>query len=78
MGVTCEKFRKKGHFAKCCQTKALKSPPRSRKVIKAPAQRIQRIEEWVDSSSGSVVEDDKIGLTVDGEENGQFSKSGTL
>ena len=69
---------KKGHFAKCSQTKSAGNFAKSRKVIKAPAQRIQRIDEWEDSSSGSVVEDDKIVLTIDGDENGQFSMSGKI
>ena len=76
IGITCMKCGKKGHFAKCCQTKGAGNFAKSRKVIKAPAQRIQRIDEWQDSSSGSKVEDDKIVLTIDGNENGQFSKGG--
>ena len=78
IGITCMKCGKKGHFAKCCQTKGAGNFAKIRKVIKAPAQRIQRIDEWEDSSSGSVLEDDKIVLTIDGNENGQFSTSGKI
>ena len=76
MGITCIKCRKKGHFAKCCQPEGAGKFTKSRKVIKAPAQRIQRIDEWENSSPGSVVEDDKIVLTIDGDENGELSMSG--
>ena len=72
------KCGKKGHFAKCCQTKGAGNFAKSRKVNKAPAQRIQRTDEWEDSSSSSVVEDDKNVLTIDGDENGQFSMSGKI
>ena len=66
------------HFAKCCQIRGAGNFAKSRKVIKAPAQRIQRIDEWEDSSSVLEVEDDKIVLTIDGDENGQFSMSGKI
>ena len=77
MGITCIRCGKKGHFAKCCQTKGAGKFAKSRKVIKAPPPRIQRIDEW-DSSSNSAIEDDKIVLTIDGDENGQFFMSGKI
>ena len=77
MGITCIKCGKKGHFAKCCQTKGAGKFAKSRKVIKAPPPRIQRIDEC-DRSSNSAIEDDKIVLTIDGDENGQFSMSGKI
>ena len=40
IGITCMECGKKGHFAKCCQTKGAGNFAKSRKVIKAPAQRI--------------------------------------
>ena len=78
IGIMCVKCGKKGHFAKCCQTKGAGNFAKSRKVIKAPAQRIKRIDEGEDSSPGSVVEADEIVLTIDGDENGQFSMSGKI
>ena len=78
MGITCMKCGKKGHFAKCCQTRGAGNFSKSRKIIKPPPQRIQRIDEWEESSSGSAIEDDKIVLTIDGDENGQFAMSGKI
>ena len=78
MGITSTKCGKKGHLAESCQTKGAGNFAKSRKVIKAPAQRIHRIDEWEDSSSGSVVEGDKIVLTTDGDQKGQFSMSGKI
>ena len=72
------KCGKKGHFAKCCQTKGAGNFAKSRKVIKTPAQSIQRIDEWEDSSSGSMIEEAKIVLTIEGGENGQFFMSGKI
>ena len=40
IGITCMKCGKKGHFAKCCQTKGPGNFAKSRKVAKPP-QRIQ-------------------------------------
>ena len=70
-------MRKKGNFAKCCQTKGAGNFAKSRKVTKAPAQSIQRIDEWEDSN-GSMIEEDKIVLTIEGGENGQFFMSGKI
>ena len=78
MGITCMKCGKKGHFAKCCQTRGAGNFAKSRKIIKAPAQSIQRIDEWEESSSGSIIEEDKIVLTIEGGENGQFFMSGKI
>ena len=75
MRITCMKCGRKGHFTKCCQTKGAGNFAKSKKTIKAPAQRIRRKDEWEDSSSDSVVEDEKIVLTIDGDKNGQFSLS---
>ena len=77
-GITCMKCGKKRYFAKCCQTRDAGNFAKSRKVTKAPAQSIQRLDEWEDSSSGSIVEEDRIVLTIEGEENGQFSMSGKI
>ena len=78
MGITCMKCGKKGHFAKCCLTRGAGNFAKSRKVTKAPAQSIQRIDEWEDSSSGSMIEEDKIVLTIEGGENRQFFMSGKI
>ena len=71
------KVWKKGPFRKMLPNKSAENFAKSRKVIKAPPPRIQRIDEW-DSSSNSAVEGDKIVLTIDGDENGQFSMSGKI
>ena len=78
MGITCMKCGKKGHFAKCCQTRGAGNFTKSRKGTKAPGQSIQRIDEWEDSGSGSIVEEDRIVFTIEGEANGQFSMSGKI
>ena len=78
MGITCMKCGKKGHFAKCCQTRGAGNFAKSRKITKPSSQRIQRIDEWEESSSGSAIEGDKIVLKIDGDENGQFSMSGKI
>ena len=78
MGITCMKCGKKGHFAKYCQTRGAGNFAKNRKITKPPQQRIQRIGEWEESSSGSAIKDDKIVLTIDGDENGQFSMSGKI
>ena len=49
MGDTCMKCGKKGHFAKCCQTKRAVAFTKSCKVAKPP-ERIQRIDEWSENS----------------------------
>ena len=70
---------KEGPFRKMLSNKRCRRLRKKRKaVFKAPAQRIQRIDEWEDRSSSSVVEDDKIVLTIDGDENGQFSMGGKI
>ena len=58
------KCRKKGHFSKCCQTKGAGNFAKSSKVIKPPADRMQRINEWEESSNDSIVEDDKFVLSI--------------
>ena len=78
MGITFMKCGKKGHFAKCCQTRGAGNFAKSRKVTKAPAQSIQRIDEWEVSSSGSMIEEDKYVLPNEGGENGQFFMSGNI
>ena len=72
------KCGKKGHFAKCCQTRDAGNFAKNRKVTKAPAQSIQTIDEWEDSSSGSMIEEDKIVLSIEGGENGKFLMSGKM
>ena len=52
IGITCMKCGKKGHFARCCQTRGAGTFAKSRKVAKPP-QRIQRLDEWSESSQGS-------------------------
>ena len=73
------KCGKKGHFAKCCQTKGAGRFAKIRKVARAP-QRIQRIDEWNDSSNDneSVADDEKLVLTITGDENGQFTITGRI
>ena len=55
------KYGKKGQFAKCCQTKGAGSFAENWKVARKP-QRIQRIDEWDDSSNESIVDDEKLVL----------------
>ena len=70
------KYGKKGHFAKCCQTKRAGNFSKSRKVAKPP-QRKQRIDKWSDSENeGSVVVEEKVELTIEGYENGHFTMKG--
>ena len=73
------KFGKKDHFAKCCQTKGAGSFVKNWKVARAP-QKIQRIDEWDDSSDGneSIRDDEKIVLTITGDKNGQFTMAGRI
>ena len=66
---------RKSQFSKCCQTKGAGNFAKSRKVIKSPQQHIQEIGQW-ESSKESTTEDDKIVLTIEGDENGQFTMSG--
>ena len=69
---------KKGHFAKCCQTKGAGNFARSRKLAKPP-QRIQRIEEWSSSENEvSIVDEEKVVLTTQGDENGYFTTKGKI
>ena len=78
IGITCMKCGKKGHFAKCCQTKGAGNFAKSRKVAKPP-QRIQRIDEWSDSENeGSIVDEEKVVLTIEGDENGHFTMKGKI
>ena len=66
-------LRKKGHFAKCCQTKGAGNFAKSRKVARPP-QRIQRIDEWSDSENeGSIVDEEQVVLTIEVDENGHFT-----
>ena len=44
--------------------------------IRKPPEPIQRIDQKDESSKESVVEDDELVLTIYGDENGQFTKSG--
>ena len=73
------KCGKKGHFTRCCQTKGAGMFGKSRKVAKNP-QRIQRIDDWSESSQGeeSLVDDEKVVLTIEGDENGQFTMKGKI
>ena len=72
------KSGKKGHFAKCCQTKGAGNFAKSRKVAKPPP-RIQRIDEWSDSENeGSIVDEEKVVLTIEGDENGHFTMKGKI
>ena len=75
IGVTCMKCEKKGHFAKCCQTKS-SNFAKSRKVAEAP-QRIQKIDGWDETSEESITEDNCV-LTIEGDENGQFTMTGKI
>ena len=79
IGVTCMKYGKKGHSAKCCQRKGAGAFAECRKVAEPP-QRIQRIEELSESSQGekSTEDDDKILLTIADDENGQFTMTGRV
>ena len=56
MGIICMKCGKKGHFAKCCQTKGTGNFAKSRKVMRPPQQQIQRIDEWDESSKDPSIE----------------------
>ena len=75
--TTPERMQGNGHNMHKVWKKGAGNFAKSSKVIKAPPPRIQRIDEW-DSSSNSAIEDDKIVLTIDGDENGQFSISGKM
>ena len=75
MGITCMKCGKKGNFAKLCQTKGAGNFAKSRKVMRPPQQQIQRIDEWDETSNDSTIEEDKLVLTIEGDENGQFTMS---
>ena len=78
IGITCMKCGKKGHLAKCCQTKGAGNFAKSRKVAKPP-QRIQRVDEWSDSENeGSIVDEEKVVLTIEGDENGHFTMKGKI
>ena len=69
---------KKGHFAKCCQTKGAGNFAKIRKVAKSP-QRIQRIDEWSDNENeGSIVDEENVVLTKEGDENGNFTMKGKI
>ena len=67
---------KKGTFCqKCCQTKGAGNFAKSRKVAKP----IQRIDEWSDSENeGSIVDEEKVVLTIEGDENGHFTMKGKI
>ena len=68
-------LHKKGHFAKCCQTKGAGNFAKSRKIAKPP----QRIDEWSDSENeGSIVDEEKVVLTIEGCENGHFTMKGKI
>ena len=69
---------KKGHFAKYCQTKGAGNFAKSRKVAKPP-KRIQRIDEWSDSENeGSIADEEKVVLTIEGDKNGHFTMKGKI
>ena len=70
--------RKEGTFRKMLPNQRCRKFCKNRKVTKPPAQSIQRIDDWEDSSSGSIVEEDRIVLTIEREANGQFSMSGKI
>ena len=54
------KCGKKGHFAKCCQTKGAGNFAKKNRKLAKPPQRIQRIDEWSDSENeGSIVDEKK-------------------
>ena len=71
------KCGKKGRFARCCQTKGAGTFAKSRKVAKPP-QHIQRIDEWSESSGESIVDDEKVVLTIEGDTSGQFTMKGKI
>ena len=61
---SCAKLNKgAGNFAK------------STKVMRPPQQQIQRIDERDESSNDSTIEEDKLVLTIEGDQNGQFTMS---
>ena len=72
------KCGKKGHFAKCRLTKGAGNFAKCRKVAKPP-QRTQRIDEWSDSENEeSIVDEEKVVLTIEGDENGHFTMKGKI
>ena len=77
LGVTCMKCGKKGHFARCCQTKGAGTFAKSCKVAKPP-QHIQRIDEGSESSEESIADDEKVVLTIEGDTSGQFTMKGKI
>ena len=78
MGISCMKRGKMGHFAKCCQTKGAGNVAKSRKIMRPPQQQIQKIDEWDESCNGFTTEEDKLVLTKEGDENGQFTMSSKI
>ena len=70
------KCGKKGHFAKCCQTEGANNFAKSRKVMRPPQQQFQRIDDCDESSNDSTIEEGKLVLTIEGDKNGQFTRSG--
>ena len=78
IGIPCMKCGQKGHFAKCCHTKGAGNFAKSRRVAKPP-QRIQQIDEWSDSQNeGSIVDEKKVVLTIEGDENGHLTIKGKI
>ena len=77
LGVTCMKCGKKGHFARCCQTRGAGTFAKNRKVAKPP-QNIQRFDEWSESREDSIVDDGKVVLTIEGDNKGQFTMKGKI
>ena len=73
------KCGKRGHFAKCCQTREAGVFAKSRKVAKPP-QKIQRIDERSESENeeGSLVDEEKVVLTIERDENGHFTMKGKI
>ena len=74
-GSNVHELRKKGHFAKCCKTKGAGNFAKSRKDTKSPQQHIQRIDDRDESGYESTTENVEIVLTIERDENGQFTMS---
>ena len=71
-GSNLYEVRKERKPGKVLPKKGAGNYAKSRKVIKPPAQRIQRTDEWEQSSNDSIVED-KIALSIEGDERRQFT-----
>ena len=71
-------MEKRGIWRSVAKQKGLEISQKIRKVAKPP-QRIQRIDEWSESDNeGSLVDEAKVVLTIEGDENGHLTMKGKI